>query len=136
MILHLKPKVVICIDLQFMQNREFLLYQMYLKKTLRILICFQLALLFSYLYFSFLYWSPSPYLLPLCIAFDTISSKTDEVLSINPSANVFVFGELRAHHWDWLTYFGGTDGPGKLCYDFSISNKLTKMVNFSTWIPD
>ena len=59
----------------------------------------------------------------------------DEVLSINPSANGFVFGDFNIHHKDWLTYSGGTDGSGKLCYNFSISNDLTQMVNFPTRIP-
>ena len=40
------------------------------------------------------------------------------------------------HHKDWLAYSGGTDRSGKLCYNFSISNDLTQMVNFPTWIPD
>ena len=35
-----------------------------------------------------------------------------------------------------LTYSGGTDRPGELCYIFSISNDLTQMLNFPTWIPD
>ena len=34
------------------------------------------------------------------------------------------------------TYSGGTDRPGELCYNFSISNKLTQIVNFPSWIPD
>ena len=72
----------------------------------------------------------------LCLVFDSISSNIDEVLSINPSANVFVFGDFNVHHKDWLTYSGGTDRPGELCYNFSISNDLTHMVNFPTWIPD
>ena len=42
---------------------------------------------FDWCYFFFLYQSPS---LSLCIAFDAISSNIDEVLLINPSANVFV----------------------------------------------
>ena len=37
---------------------------------------------------------------------------------------------------DWLTYSGGPDRPGELCYNFSISNDLTPMVNFATWTPD
>ena len=41
--------------------------------------------------------------------FDSVSSNIDEVLSINPSANVFVFGDFNVHHKDWLTYSGGTD---------------------------
>ena len=55
----------------------------------------------------------------------------DEVLSISPSA-VFVFGDFNVHHKAWLSYSGGTDGPGELCYNFSISNDLTQMVNFLT----
>ena len=84
-------------------------------------------------YFFFLYRSPSS---SLCTAFDSISSNIDEVLSINPSANVFVFGAFNVHHKDWLTYSGGTDRPGELCYNFSISNDLTQIVNFPTRIPD
>ena len=30
----------------------------------------------------------------------------------------------------------GTDRPGELCYNFSISDDLTQMVYFSTQIPD
>ena len=33
-----------------------------------------------------------------------------------------------------LTYSIGTDRPNELCYNFSISNDLTQMVNFSTQI--
>ena len=72
----------------------------------------------------------------MCKVFDSVSSNIGEVLSINPSANVFVFGDFNVHHKDWLTYSGGTDRPGELCYNFSISNDLTQMVNFPTWIPD
>ena len=61
----------------------------------------------------------------LCTVFDSISSNIDEVLQINPSANVFVFGDFNVHHRDWLAYSGGTDRTGELCYDFSISNGLT-----------
>ena len=70
------------------------------------------------------------------MVFNSISSNIDEVLSINPSANVSVFGDFNVHHKDWLTYSSGTDRPGELCYNFSISNDLTQMVNFPTRIPD
>ena len=70
------------------------------------------------------------------MVFDSISSNIDEVLSIKPFANVFVFGELNIHQKDWLTYSGETDRPDELCYKFSISNDLTQMVNFPTRIPD
>ena len=72
----------------------------------------------------------------LCTIFDSILSNIGEVLSINPSANVFVFGDFDVYYKDWLTYFGGTDRPGELCYNFPISNDLTQIVNFPTWIPD
>ena len=81
----------------------------------------------------FLYQSPSS---SLCTVFDSISSNIDEVLSINPSTNVFVFGDFNVHHMDWLTYSGGTDRPGEPCYNFSISNDLSQTVNFPTWILD
>ena len=60
-------------------------------------LCFQLALLHSVSYFFFLYRSPS---LSLCTVFYSISCKIDEVLSVNPSANVFVFGDFNVYHKD------------------------------------
>ena len=72
----------------------------------------------------------------ILLVFDSISSNVDEALSTNPSANVFVIGDLNVHHKDWLTYSGGTDRPGKLFYIFSISNNLIQIVKFPTWIPD
>ena len=71
----------------------------------------------------------------LCTVFDSISSYIDDVLSINPSAclSLEIF---NTNDKDWLTYSGGTDRPGELCYNFSISNKLTQIVNFPSWIPD
>ena len=51
---------------------------------------------------------------------------------INSSANAFVFGDFNVHHKDYLTYSVGTDRAG----NFSISNNVTKIVNFPTRIPD
>ena len=73
---------------------------------------------FTLLSVFFLNQSPSS---SLCMVFDSISSNIDEVLSINPSANVFVFGDFNVHHKAyllWLTYCGGTDRSGELCYNF------------------
>ena len=53
-------------------------------------LCFRLALLHSVSYFFFLYRSPSS---SLCTVFDSVSCNIDEVLLINPSANVFVYGD-------------------------------------------
>ena len=85
-------------------------------------LCFGLALFFSVSYFFFLYRSPFS---SLCTVFNSISSDMDEVLSISPSANVFVFGDFNAHHGDWITYSGGTDRPGELCYNSSTSDDMT-----------
>ena len=49
---------------------------------------------------------------------------------------MFVFGDFNVHHKDWLTYTGETDRPPEVCYNFSISNDLTQIVNFPTRIPD
>ena len=48
---------------------------------------------------------------------------------MNPSA-VFVFGNFNVDHKDWLTYSGGTDQLGELCYN------NTQMISFPTWTPD
>ena len=71
-----------------------------------------------------------------CKVFDSISSNIDQVFSINPSANAFFFGDFNVHHKDWRTYSGGTDRPGEVSYNFSISNDLTQIFNFPTRIPD
>ena len=49
---------------------------------------------------------------------------------------MFLFGDFNVHYKDCLTYLGGIDRPGELCYNFSISNDLTQIVNFPTHIPD
>ena len=62
------------------------------------------------LYFSVLLLFPlSTTFFSLCTVFDSTSSKIDEVLSINSSTNVFLFGDLNVHYNDCLTYSGGTD---------------------------
>ena len=67
------------------------------------------------------------------MVFYYISSKI-KFLLIKSFPNVFVFGDF--HHKDWQNYSGGTDRPGKLCYNFSISYDHTQMVYFPTCIPD
>ena len=75
-------------------------------------LCFRLGLLHSLSYFFFFYRSISS---SLCTVLDSISSNIDEILSINPSANMFDFGDFNIHRKDWLTYSGGTHRPGELC---------------------
>ena len=72
-------------------------------------------------YFFFLYQSPS---LSLCTVSASSLSNIGEVLSINPSANVFAIGDFNVSHKDWLTYSGGTDRPVELCYSFSSEKTL------------
>ena len=94
--------------------------------------CFQLALLQSVSYSFFLYQSPS---WSLCTVFDSISSNKDEVLSINPSANVFISGDLNVYHKDWLTYSGVELIDLANSIIILISQTTLTMVKFPTWIP-
>ena len=55
-------------------------------------LCFRLDLLHPVS--NFFPLCQSPYL-SLCMVFDSISSNKDQVLLINPSANVFVFGDFN-----------------------------------------
>ena len=73
-------------------------------------LCFQLALIHLVSYLFVLYLSPS---LSWCMVFD-VSAKINEVLSINPAANVFFFVDFSVHHKDLLTFSGGTNRSGKL----------------------
>ena len=70
--------------------------------SLSVLVLFLLSVTF----FSFVHCFYS-------IWFDSFSCNIDEVLSINPSANVFVFGDFNVHHkqglaylfwWNWSTW--------------------------------
>ena len=62
----------------------------------------------SYLCFDWLYFtqcltslsSMDHFFLSLCTVFDSISSKIDKVLSVNPSAEVFVFADFNVHYKD------------------------------------
>ena len=49
---------------------------------------------------------------------------------------MFVFGDFNVQHKDWVTCSSGTDKPDEFCYNFSISNDPSQMVNFSTQIPN
>ena len=62
-------------------------------------------------YFFFPYRSLS---LSLYTVFDSVSSNIDEVLLINPSVIVFVFGDFNVRYKDWLSYSGGSDRHGEL----------------------
>ena len=84
---------------------------LFLENSVDSYLCFRMALLHSVSYFFFHYRSPFMF---LCMFFYSISSNINEVLSMNPSCNVFVFGVFNFHHKDWLTYSDGVDRPGEL----------------------
>ena len=54
--------------------------------------------------------------------FDSITSNIYGAFLINPSGDVFAFGDFNVHSKDCLSYSGGTDRPGELCYNFTFSN--------------
>ena len=58
----------------------------------------------------------------------------DVVLSINPSACIWRW-RLKFLHKHWLNYSGGTDRLGELCYNITIFNDFTQLVNVPTRIP-
>ena len=79
-------------------------------------------------YFFFLYQSPS---LSLCTVFDSISSNIDEILSINLLSLETLTVIIRTGSTTLVELIDLVN-----CYNFSISNDLTQMVNIPTRIPD
>ena len=103
----------ICNILQFIWSRDFHLHRTYLWKLFRLLI-------------YILDWL---YLIQWLTSFSYIYIY---VVDANPPAYLLVF---NFRHKDCLTYSSGTDRFGELCYNFSISNKLTQIINFPAQIP-
>ena len=71
----------------------------------------------------------------LCTVFDSVLSNI-EVISINPSANVFAFADSTVIHQDWLTYPCRTDTTFKFCQNFSFSLNFNLCFHFPTLMPD
>ena len=99
--------------LQFMWRKDFLLHGAYLKKTLQILLYVFIWLYFIQCLTSFSLFDHLLFLYAWFLIFEDVQSNIDQVLSINPSINVFTFGEFNIHHKEWLIYFGRTDRPGQ-----------------------
>ena len=109
-------------------KEELRLHSSYLKKAPRILIY-----VFDWLQFiQFLpFFTLSFNNFVLFIVFNAIASNIDEFLSINPFANVFVFGDLNVHYKDWLTYCQ-TTLPGWLAFLLgSLSVNLSTLFQMS-----
>ena len=87
----------------------------------------RLGLLHSVSYFFFIYRSPSSY---LCTIFHAVLSKIDEALSINQSANVFVFGGFNVHTKDWLNYSDRTDRLLSFAITFLSQTALLRWLTF------
>ena len=88
-----------------MGKKEFFLHgtgakELSLENSADSYLCFQLALHYSVSYFFFFFFFRS-HPSSLCTVFGSILSNIEEVLSINPSANVFVFGDFNVNHKDW-----------------------------------
>ena len=49
---------------------------------------------------------------------------------------IFAFEDFDVHHKDWVTHSIGTDRPGELCHNFSLSNDFTQTVNLPNQVPD
>ena len=108
--------LLICMVLHFMWRADFLFaWDLLIENSEYSYLSFWLPLLHSASYFFFLYQSSFS---SLCKVFYAISSNTDKVLPINPSADVFVFGDFLILHMGWLTYSGGTVRPAERCYNF------------------
>ena len=82
----------------YLKNGLFFARGLSLENSADSYLCFRLALPYSVSYFFFLYRSSSS---SLCTIFDSILSDIEEVLLVNPSANVFVFGDFTVYHKAW-----------------------------------
>ena len=96
-------------DLEVYVIKDFLLHETISRKLCKFLLIFSTG--FTSL--SVLLLSPLSITF-FVLVFNSFSSNIDEVLSINPSANVFEFEDFNVHHKDWLTHSSGTDRPGEL----------------------
>ena len=97
------------------------------------LLCFRLSLLHSTSYLYFLYRSPAS---QNCSVIDSVCTSIDYALSVNPSTDIFVFGDFNAHHSEWLNYSPSTDAAGINAFNFAISQNLAQTVDFPTRFPD
>ena len=50
----------------------------------------------------------------------------DETINFNLHIKEKMFGDFNIHHKEWLTYSGGTDISGELCYKISVKIKYLK----------
>ena len=100
-------------------------------------LCFRPTLLRLASYFFFIFRSPSS---SSCTVFDSVSSNIDEVLSINQSANAFVFEDFNIHHKDWLTRifltripYCGSHSPALLDFLLSSDASISSTMAFLHW---
>ena len=59
-----------------------------------------------------------------------VSSNTENVLPISPSADLFFFVYFKVHCKDWLTFSSGTDRLWELCYIFLSQATLFRLLTF------
>ena len=101
------------------------------KNSMDSYLCFQLVLLLSVSCLFFFYQSPSS---SLCTVFYTISSNIDEVLSVNPFAYVFVFGDSNVHLKRWLAYSGGSVWPVEMLPQMTLLRPYSECESYSPFL--
>ena len=47
---------------------------------------------------------------------------------------MFLFEDFNVHHKDWLTYSGGPDRPGELCYNSSYNSVIMTLLRWLTFL--
>ena len=117
---------------QFLCKRKFLLHRTNLKKTLQIL-----TYVFNWLYFTQCltsFFSIDHLLLCLYAGFFILFDLT--LMRFSRSTHLLCLAYKTLMSIVRLPYSGGTERPGELCYNFSVSNDLTQMVSFPTQITD
>ena len=57
-------------------------------------------------------------------------------MKFSQSTHPLMYLRLNVHQEDWLTYSWGNDRTGEVCYNFSISDDLTPIINLLTWTSD
>lgn len=70
------------------------------------------------------------------VMFDKMAEKIDVILSDYLSASIHVCGNFNVYHEEWLVRSNKTDEEGRYWYDFSITYKLTQIMDESTFAPD
>ncbi|MBM6549305.1 hypothetical protein H7673_10630 [Streptococcus dysgalactiae subsp. equisimilis] len=87
----------------------------------------------SNLYFCILYRSPNS---SDCSVSDLLSSRIENILQSDSTAQVTILGDFNVHNSDWLTHSASTTTLGREAEAFAVINNLSQLVTFPTRVPD